>query len=220
MTRPRRCPLLRHRRLVRGPSTGSEDAPGQPRRERICPRGLTVQPAANRGPAFEEPAASITQTALARHRAALAFAPPRTDHKVPRLTGSGPHDASHTLTMPQLLGHRTVAGTATARAQACRRMRCVAVARRPAWCRQGRLPDLDRYSCHPGTMIRLPYTYAPSDVHGQLCTPVLLKKRSPGPRQSWSRVWPGLHLGPVEKRSIANMIAERAPVDLRSRLHE
>src|SRR5215468_707385 len=35
MTRPRRCPLLRHRRLVRGPSTSSEDALGQPRSPNI-----------------------------------------------------------------------------------------------------------------------------------------------------------------------------------------
>jgi len=36
--------LLRHRRLARGPSTGSEDALKQPRNAKHNPRGLTVQP--------------------------------------------------------------------------------------------------------------------------------------------------------------------------------
>ena len=40
---------------VRGPRTGSEDAAGQPRRARICPRRLAVQPTRYRGPASKEP---------------------------------------------------------------------------------------------------------------------------------------------------------------------
>ena len=36
--RPRRCPLLRHRRLARASSVGSEDALRQPRTAKIYPR--------------------------------------------------------------------------------------------------------------------------------------------------------------------------------------
>src|SRR5215470_13050967 len=66
MTRPRRCPLLRDRWLVRGPSTGSEDAPGQPRSPTIRPRGLTVQ--------LPQPRTSIRRACRFDHTTALARA--------------------------------------------------------------------------------------------------------------------------------------------------
>jgi hypothetical protein len=74
---------------------------------RVYPRGRTCPAGRTRGPAFEEPAASITETAPWLASGRPAFAPARTDHKVPPLTGSGPHDASDRLAMPQLLWHRT-----------------------------------------------------------------------------------------------------------------
>jgi len=45
MTRPRRCPLLRHRPLARGSSTGSEDALGRRARRTYIGDDSAVQPA-------------------------------------------------------------------------------------------------------------------------------------------------------------------------------
>jgi hypothetical protein len=56
MTRPRRCPLLHHRRLARGANVSSEDALGQQRTPTIRPRRLSVQPAAR---ADERPTISM-----------------------------------------------------------------------------------------------------------------------------------------------------------------
>jgi hypothetical protein len=56
MTRPRRCPLLHHRRLARGTNVSSEDALGQQRTPTIRPRRLSVQPAAR---ADERPTISM-----------------------------------------------------------------------------------------------------------------------------------------------------------------
>jgi hypothetical protein len=74
MTRPRRCPLLRHRQLVRGPSTGSEDALGRPRmanirpRGRTCPAGRKARTSARRACRFDH-----RNRALARLRTALRW---------------------------------------------------------------------------------------------------------------------------------------------------
>ena len=79
MTRPRRCPLLRHRQLARGSSVGSEDALGQQRINEDtpprtpCPARRTPGPASPRLASINGPGAVANVQLVPAPRPALAL---------------------------------------------------------------------------------------------------------------------------------------------------